>query len=210
MMEKGYDLPNDALVKSNLDNNATADFGGELATDNGVDLNAEGHGDNATPTERFSEDDVGSDLNADIADGSNKENVQEWIGDINPNFDPFDADSEYSNNCGSCSFDVFQRLEGDNDIVASANNIDTPSEMNEITGMEQVSMSPDEIEQHLISQGAGSHGIVGIDRAEGPGHWFNAYYDGEKVMAIDGQTGETQPWPPDYGDVTNWDISVKK
>ena len=183
---------------------------GDLTTGSGVDLNAEADSDSAVLTEGFIDDEAGVDLNADSSNDSNKENIQEWLGEINPNFDPFDADSEYSNNCGSCSFAVFQRLEGDNEIVATANNIDTPAEMNEITGMEQVSMSPEEIQEYLISQGSGSHGIVGIDRAEGPGHWFNAYYDGEKVVAIDGQTGETQPWPPNYGNVTNWDISVKK
>jgi hypothetical protein len=81
--------------------------------------------------------------------------------------------------------------------------------MNEITGMEQMTMSPEGIQEYLIAQGPGSHGIVGIDRADGPGHWFNAYYDGERVVAIDGQTGEVNDWPPDYGDVVNWDISVE-
>ena len=31
-----------------------------------------------------------------------------------------------------------------------------------------------------------------------------------KVVAIDGQTGEILDWPPDYGDVVNWEMSVKK
>lgn len=136
--------------------------------------------------------------------------TQEWLGDINPNYDPYDWESPYNNNCGSCAFAVSQRLEGDNEIVATANNIGTTEEMNAITGMEQISMSPDKIQEYLISQGPGAHGIVGIDRAEGPGHWFNAYYDGDKVVAIDGQTGEINGWPPDYGDVVNWDISVQK
>jgi hypothetical protein len=145
--------------------------------------------------------------NADIA---KVENIQKWLGDINPNYDPFDLTSAYDNNCGSCAFAVEQRLDGNTDLAATAENIGTPKEMNEVTGMEQVPMSPDEIQDYLISQGVGAHGIVGIDRADGPGHWFNAYYDGEKVVAIDGQTGEIQDWPPDYGDVTNWDISVRK
>jgi hypothetical protein len=138
------------------------------------------------------------------------ESTQEWLGEINPNFDPYDWDSPYNNNCGSCSFAVSQRLDGDTEIVATAANIGTIEEMNELTGMEQVAMNPDEIQEYLIAQGAGSHGIVGIDRAEGPGHWFNAYYDGEKVVAIDGQSGEIRDWPPDYGNVTNWDLSVRK
>lgn len=136
--------------------------------------------------------------------------VSNWISEINPNFDPYDLDSPYCNNCGSCAFAVEQRFEGNSDIVATSQNIGTIEEMNKLTGMEQVAMSPDQIREYLISQGPGSHGIVGIDRVSGPGHWFNAYYDGQKVVAIDGQTGEVNDWPPDYGDVTNWDISVRK
>ena len=146
----------------------------------------------------------------DVTDVPTLEDVSDWINDINPNYDPFDWQSPYSNNCGSCAFAVEQRLDGNTDISATSENIGTIEEMNKITGMEQVAMSPDEIKDYLVSQGPGSHGIVGIDRVSGPGHWFNAYYDGEKVVAIDGQTGEINDWPPDYGDVTNWDISVRK
>ena len=146
----------------------------------------------------------------DVTDVPKLEDVSDWINDINPNYDPFDWQSPYSNNCGSCAFAVEQRLDGNTDISATSENIGTIEEMNKITGMEQVAMSPDEIKDYLVSQGPGSHGIVGIDRVSGPGHWFNAYYDGEKVVAIDGQTGEINDWPPDYGDVANWDISVRK
>lgn len=146
----------------------------------------------------------------DVTDVPKLEDVSDWINDINPNYDPFDWQSPYSNNCGSCAFAVEQRLDGNTDISATSENIGTIEEMNKITGMEQVAMSPDEIKDYLVSQGPGSHGIVGIDRVSGPGHWFNAYYDGEKVVAIDGQTGEINDWPPDYGDATNWDISVRK
>ncbi len=82
--------------------------------------------------------------------------------------------------------------------------------MNALTGMEQVTMTPEEIQQTLLDQGNGAHAIIGIDRADGPGHWFNAANIDGKVVAIDGQTGEISDWPPDYGDVTNWDMSMKK
>jgi hypothetical protein len=146
----------------------------------------------------------------DTADIPRADDTHEWLGEINPNYDPWDMNSPYNVNCGSCAFAVSQRLDGDTEIIATATNIGTTSEMNEITGMEQMTMSPDGIQEYLISLGPGSHGIVGIDRSEGPGHWFNAYYDGERVVAIDGQTGEVNDWPPDYGDVINWDISVQK
>ncbi len=143
-------------------------------------------------------------------DISNINDMDNWLGDINPNFDEFDTDSPYCNNCGSCAYAVWKRLEGDNDICASAENIGYNDEMEALTGMQQVSMSPDDIESNLLAQGDGAHAIIGIDRAEGPGHWFNAACIDGKVVAIDGQSGEILDWPPDYGDVVNWEMGVKK
>lgn len=146
--------------------------------------------------------------NVDIG---NIDDMDNWLGDINPNFDAFDPESPYCNNCGSCAYSVYQRLEGiDNDACASAENIGYNDEMEALTGMEQVSMSPEEIESRLLEQGNGAHAIIGIDRAEGAGHWFNAACIDGKVVAIDGQSGEINDWPPDYGDVVNWEMSVKK
>jgi hypothetical protein len=72
-----------------------------------------------------------------------------------------------------------------------------------------------EIEQYLVSQGPGAHTVVGVDRANGfAGHWFNAYYDGSRVYAVDGQTGQIAGWPPDMDlpnvPVTVWDMGVLK
>lgn len=138
------------------------------------------------------------------------DDVSNWLTEVNPNFDEFDPESPYCNNCGSCAYAVYQRLEGNPDACASAENIGYNNEMTALTGMEQVSMSPQEIEQRLLEQGEGAHAIIGIDRAEGAGHWFNAACIDGRVVAIDGQTGEISEWPPDYGDVVNWEMSVKK
>lgn len=136
--------------------------------------------------------------------------MDKWLEDINPNFDPFDINSPYCNNCGSCAYAVYQRLEGNNEICATAENIGYNEQMEALTGMEQVSMSPQEIETRLLEQGDGAHAIIGIDRVTGPGHWFNAANIGGKVVAIDGQSGEITDWPPDYGNVKNWEMSIKK
>ena len=136
--------------------------------------------------------------------------MDKWLEDINPNFDPFDINSPYCNNCGSCAYAVYQRLEGNNEICATAENIGYNEQMEALTGMEQVSMSPQEIEARLLEQGDGAHAIIGIDRVTGPGHWFNAANIGGKVVAIDGQSGEITDWPPDYGNVKNWEMSIKK
>lgn len=136
--------------------------------------------------------------------------IDGWLGDINPNFDAFDPESPYCNNCGSCALAVYNRLNGDTDACATAENIGYNDEMNALTGMEQVAMSPEDIESRLLEEGDGAHAIIGIDRAEGPGHWFNAACVDGKVVAIDGQSGEVMDWPPDYGDVVNWEMSVEK
>lgn len=145
-----------------------------------------------------------------LNDFQDSSDIAEWLPDINPNFDEFDIESPYCNNCGSCAFAVYQRLEGNQDACATADNIDYNYQMSALTGMEQVSMSPEEIETKLLEAGDGAHAIIGIDRNEGPGHWFNAACINGKVVSIDGQTGDISPWPPDYGDVCNWEMSVRK
>lgn len=152
--------------------------------------------------------------NAEICDKpeeiSSSENLSKWIGEINPNYDEFDLESPYSNNCGSCAYAVYQRLEGKPDSTADVGIIPYNTDMEALTGMEQVSMSPGEIEKTLLDEGEGAHAIIGIDRSEGPGHWFNAVNVDGMVKAVDGQTGEITDWPPDYEDVVNWEMSVKK
>jgi len=146
----------------------------------------------------------------ETAEALKVDSVQNWISDINPNYDPFDYECPYNENCGSCALAVWNRLNGgDTEMVASAENIGYNYQMEAITGMQQVEMSPDAIKDYLIEQGAGANGIVGIDRADGPGHWFNAYNDGGRIVAIDGQTGTIEDWPPqDLGNVIKWELSI--
>ncbi len=160
--------------------------------------------------ENISIDNEMQEISEEVKDTDEINEVGSWLKEINPNFDPFDWESPYNNNCGSCTYAVYRRLEGDTEIVATADNIGYNSEMEALTGMEQVSMSPEEIASRLLEQGEGAHAIIGVDRAEGPGHWFNAACIDGKVVAIDGQSGEILDWPPDYGDVVNWEMSVKK
>lgn len=134
--------------------------------------------------------------------------IDTWITQINPKFDPFDASSPYCNNCGSCAYAVYQRLEGNDKICATSSNIGYNHQMEALTGLKQVPMSPDKIKAYLLSKGNGAHAIIGVDRAFGPGHWFNAVCIDGKVFAVDGQNGTIIDWPPDYGSVVNWEISL--
>jgi hypothetical protein len=138
------------------------------------------------------------------------QSVISWLGKVNPNYTG-SAYSPYSVNCGSCAFAIESRLSGANtDAVASATNIGLDSEMEQATGKRCVYMPVQDIEKHLMDQGAGSHLIVGINRKTTPsgkpqaGHWFNAYYDGQNIFTIDGQSGEVYDWPHDYGDISEW------
>ena len=149
-----------------------------------------------------------ADVSADVAEIPELNEVNGWIGEINPNFDEFDLDSPYCNNCGSCAWAVEQRLDGATDCVATAENIGYDEEMEAVTGKTMEYMPPDKIRDELLAQGPGAHTIIGIDRNEGPGHWFNAYTpDGKTLYAIDGQNGTIQRWPPDYGDVAQWGMA---
>jgi hypothetical protein len=141
------------------------------------------------------------------------DSISGWIKEINPNYhSPFipPGKNPYHVNCGSCAFAVESRFQGKTDAVASAQNIGTDAGMEYATGKKCVYMSVNDIEQKLISMGPGSHLICGINRHPTPfgrpqaGHWFNAFYDGNKVYTIDGQSGQIYDWPHDYGDVSDW------
>lgn len=134
--------------------------------------------------------------------------ISQWIKNINPHYgNPFFPQS--SVNCGSCAFAVERRLSGDSTATATLVNIGTDAAMEQATGKKCTYMSVNQIEEHLRQKGAGSHLIVGINRRlpNGKpisGHWFNAFFDGEKIYTIEGQSGEILEWPHDYGYISEW------
>lgn len=139
--------------------------------------------------------------------------IGQWLPEINhgPGMDPFDPARAV--NCGQCALAVDHRISGiDSGASAGLGTLSVP-EMEAATGLRQVAATPTEIERYLIDQGAGAHAVIGVDRANGfAGHWFNAYYDGKNVYAVDGQTGQILGWPPNMdlpsAPVTHWDIGV--
>lgn len=136
------------------------------------------------------------------------EGVRSWLKEVNPNYDPFDFSSPYIVNCGACAYVVHERLNGNDAVCASANNISTTGEMEKLLGRKIVSTTPEIIHDTLMEIGDGAHSVIGVDRSCGPGHWFNAACIEGKVVAIDGQSGEIKEWPPDYGDVVSWEMSI--
>nr|WP_199345559.1 toxin glutamine deamidase domain-containing protein [Mycobacteroides chelonae] len=141
--------------------------------------------------------------------------IGDWLHEINrgPGMDPFDPARAV--NCGQCALAVEQRLSGMSTDATAGHGTLSIQEMEAATGKQQVAATPSEIAKYLVDQGPGSHTVVGVDRAgDMAGHWFNAYYDGKKVWAVDGQTNEILGWPPDMDipghPVTNWDMGVPK
>lgn len=130
--------------------------------------------------------------------------IDSWIDKINPNPQ---NDPRRTVNCGQCAAAVYRRINGDDNAVAGLGTYSI-QEMNEITGRTQTTMTPAQIEDYLRTLGAGAHVVVGVDRASGAGHWFNAFYDGRHVYTIEGQGGSREGWPPDYGNVIHWDASI--
>ena len=52
------------------------------------------------------------------------------------------------------------------------------------------------IGQRLREFGPGSSAVVGFDRQDAPGHWFNAVNHEGTVLAVDGQAALFEEWPP--------------
>jgi hypothetical protein len=137
-----------------------------------------------------------------------REGLRAVAGGINPGYDQ-NLENPRRINCGSCALSLFRTLNGI-PTIAEERTLST-KEMEASTGLKQIAMSPQEIRDRLKALGPGSHTVVGVDRKGWSGHWFNAYFDGEKVVAVDGQNGSITDWPPDYGSndhpVVLWDAA---
>jgi hypothetical protein len=70
-------------------------------------------------------------------------------------------------------------------------------------------MSFDEIENRLNAGGHGSSAMIGVDWSSGGGHYFNAVNHQGRIIALDGQTGKNEPWPPSTGGL-GYDASMIK
>lgn len=139
------------------------------------------------------------------------DDIREWIKDVNPGYSGSRFDPR-STNCGKCAHAVFDALSGKPVRDAGPGTYGS-AEMARAIGRKQIPITSSGIATRLRSEGAGAHAVVGVDRQNGVGHWFNAYFDGQDVWAIDGQAGTVSGWPPDYGSpsnpVTYWDVSEK-
>lgn len=135
--------------------------------------------------------------------------IRERMAEINPNFDATDPANEFTQNCGDTSSILNDVLNGGPVRQAGTDTL-TIEQMRARTGFEQTSMTPTEIADALRRMGAGSHAVVGVDRAGGQdGHWFNVYFDGTDVWTLDAQTNEIGGFPPHEPDAIHWDVSIE-
>jgi hypothetical protein len=68
--------------------------------------------------------------------------------------------------------------------------------MKEWAGQSPEKASMGDVERQLKELGPGSSAVVGFDRKDGPGHWFNAVNHEGVVLAVDGQSAHFEEWPP--------------
>ncbi|MGH9213390.1 MAG: toxin glutamine deamidase domain-containing protein [Acidimicrobiales bacterium] len=121
---------------------------------------------------------------------------KEWIVDRNPGY----PDAGRMTNCGDCTRASELTWRGI-DTQAGAHT-DPPSGGEPLVVMdrwspgERVVTSYDGIKDRLEALGPGSSALVAAYWKRGGGHWFNAFNDNGVVVAADGQSARSEPWPP--------------
>lgn len=121
---------------------------------------------------------------------------REWVDRINP--DP--ATPGRNNNCGECARATELSWHSVPAVSAAYGYPDSGGEsdnrMEEWTGSQLRPMTFSEIGSKLTEEGSGGSALVAVGWRHGGGHWFNAVnYHGE-VLAVDGQSGKVERWPP--------------
>ena len=107
---------------------------------------------------------------------------------------------ERPNNCGECARAVDSTWHGQPAVAAELANRrvggERPAVMAEWAGQPPQAASMADIGRRLRELGPGSSAVVGFDRADAPGHWFNAVNHEGTVLAVDGQGSRFEEWPP--------------
>ncbi|MGH9100890.1 MAG: toxin glutamine deamidase domain-containing protein [Acidimicrobiales bacterium] len=124
------------------------------------------------------------------------EHPTRWLADIYPGRER----NERPNNCGECARAVDNTWHGLPAAAAELANRkvggERPAVMNEWAGESPEPASMAAIGQRLRELGPGSSAVVGFDRKDAPGHWFNAVNHEGTVLAVDGQVARFEDWPP--------------
>jgi hypothetical protein len=112
-----------------------------------------------------------------------------WVADIYPGRER----PGRPNNCGECARAVDSTWHGVAVVAAELANRrvggERPAVMTEWAGQPPQPASMADIGRRLRDLGPGSSAVVGFDREDAPGHWFNAVNHEGTVLAVDGQSG---------------------
>jgi Papain fold toxin 1, glutamine deamidase len=124
------------------------------------------------------------------------EHPSRWIGDIYPGRER----NERPSNCGECARAADSTWHGAPAAAAELANRrvggERPAVMAEWAGRPPEPASMADIGRRLCELGPGSSAVVGFDRADAPGHWFNAVNHQGTVLAVDAQAARFEKWPP--------------
>jgi hypothetical protein len=124
------------------------------------------------------------------------EHPSRWIGDIYPGRER----NERPSNCGECARAADSTWHGAPAAAAELANRrvggERPAVMAEWAGRPPEPASMADIGRRLRELGPGSSAVVGFDRADAPGHWFNAVNHEGTILAVDAQAARFEEWPP--------------
>ncbi|MCK9897494.1 toxin glutamine deamidase domain-containing protein [Frankia sp. AgB32] len=133
---------------------------------------------------------------------------RDWVADVNP-----DAHAPgRKNNCGECTRATELSWRGFPAVSAAYGYPERPGEHDErMEEWSRTNLRPqsfDQVEARLTEDGHGASALVAVGwQEDGGGHWFNAVnYHGE-VLAVDGQQGTVERWPPTER-VSGYDESI--
>ncbi len=115
------------------------------------------------------------------------ESPEGWAADINP--------GNGKDNCGDCARAVQDTWEGD-PRTAAVGGPEDGRLMTDWAGADPEPVSTDGINDKLTELGSGSSAVVRCEWDGGGGHYINAVNDGGSIKAVDGQSGDTEGWPP--------------
>jgi hypothetical protein len=130
----------------------------------------------------------------------------EWVDAINPDR----AAPGRNNNCGECARATELAWRGVPAQAAAYADASAPGErdarMAQWSGHELAAADFDTIQQKVLDGGHGTSALVAVSWEEGGGHWFNAVNHEGVVLAVDGQRGSVEQWPPSR-QVSHFDAS---
>ncbi|MCK9924681.1 toxin glutamine deamidase domain-containing protein [Frankia sp. AgPm24] len=124
---------------------------------------------------------------------------REWIGEINPDRDH----PGRKINCGECARATELSWRGVPAVSARLADLRSGGEvaerMEEWSGADLRPATFADIAADLEAAGPGSSAVVAVYWKWGGGHWFNAVNHNGDILAVDGQKGSVERWPPSRG-----------